>query len=492
MKYRKIGTVSIVFVSLLFVYARMNTAFQQPRIVIIGAGCAGSVTAWELHKQGFTHVDVYEARARVGGRTFSIELVDDTGEHVGYPDLGGENILDGGNAEYTCALIKELGLEYIEGVVPKSRLVFDDLGQQCDPQDIVRNKYGFTPETLWQTLQTLRSVCVSMEEVLQQLFPDDQFLQSHFALRLQGYEGGSVDRLSSHYVTTLYYQLLGAVCSVHADTSSIEYLMIQGGSNRITQCIAERLGDCVHLNSVLQKIEHNSDGYRLYFAHGLCVHADIVVLAIPASVYDSINIAPDIIPTDQLTAIKKIEYGQHAKMVIPIIAKKVEYSLSAPYMFALAGRQGDYAVLFYPTEYGYFTTHTIQDAFKRDFPWIEKWYVLPPLRDPVVAEDCYLKQYNCPVGYSWHHDPYARGTYSYIAVGQEEVLLATCEYKGQQYRKLFLPCNHDTLLFAGEHTTRLVDVLGTIEAAVESGIFTAQVIENLYKQRQNKIIEGTL
>lgn len=164
----------------------MNTDYQQPRVVIVGAGCAGSVTAWELHKQGFTHVEVYEARARVGGRTFSIELVNERG-NISDAELGGENVLDGGNAEYTRALIKELGLESIAGAVPKARLVFDDLGQQRDPQDIVRNKYGFTRETLWQKLQTLRSSCVSMQEILQQLFPDDQFLQSHFGLRLQGY-----------------------------------------------------------------------------------------------------------------------------------------------------------------------------------------------------------------------------------------------------------------------------------------------------------------
>ena len=479
----KMSAKYIVVGFLFFAYTSINTDPQQPKIVIIGAGCAGSVTAWELRKQGFTHVELYEARGRVGGRTFSIELIDDMGEHIGYSELGGENILDGGNAENTRALIKELGLEYLEGVVPKSRLVYDDLGQQRDPQDMVRTQYGFTSETLWQKLKTLRSSCASMEQVLQQLFPDDQFLQSHFALRLQGYEGGRVDRLSSHYVTTLYYQLLGAVCSVHSDASSIEYLMIQGGNNRVTQCIADRLGDHVHLNSVLQKIEHNSDGYQLYFAHGLCVHADIVVLAIPASVYNTIDIAPDIIPIQTLTAIKKIEYGQHAKIIVPVIAKKVDHSCCTPYMFALAGRQGRYAVFFYPNEYGYFTPHTIHDVFKRDLPFIQQWYNVPPVHDPVVADDCYLKQYTCPVGYSWHHDPYARGTYSYIGVGQEEVLLATCEYKGQMYRKLFLPCNNDTLFFAGEHTTRLVEVLGTIEAAVESGIFAAQAIGNLYKQR---------
>lgn len=39
--------------------------------------------------------------------------------------------------------------------------------------------------------------------------------------------------------------------------------------------------------------------------------------------------------------------------------------------------------------------------------------------------------YHGPVGYNWFADPYSRGSYSCVAVGQEEVFIAAAEYHGE-------------------------------------------------------------
>ena len=46
-----------------------------------------------------------------------------------------------------------------------------------------------------------------------------------------------------------------------------------------------------------------------------------------------------------------------------------------------------------------------------------------------MARDESFVQYNGPVGYSWPNDPYVKGSYSYIAPGQETILTATSESK---------------------------------------------------------------
>ncbi|HEY5259362.1 MAG TPA: FAD-dependent oxidoreductase, partial [Rhabdochlamydiaceae bacterium] len=96
------------------------------------------------------------------------------------------------------------------------------------------------------------------------------------------------------------------------------------------------------------------------------------------------------------------------------------------------------------------------------------------------ALDKSFVSYDGPVGYSWPNDPYVKGSYSYIAPGQEAVLTATEEHSGETFRTLFAPID-DTLFFAGEHATILFEVSGTMEAACESGERAARMIEKSLK-----------
>src|SRR5262249_16949042 len=98
-----------------------------------------------------------------------------------------------------------------------------------------------------------------------------------------------------------------------------------------------------------------------------------------------------------------------------------------------------------------------------------------PSETPIVADDIAFSSYDGPVGHSWTCDPYALGGYSYISPGQEEALATIEECRGEKVRSLFAPI-HDRLYFAGEHTSVLVDVPGTMEAACESGERCARMI----------------
>jgi len=43
----------------------------------------------------------------------------------------------------------------------------------------------------------------------------------------------------------------------------------------------------------------------------------------------------------------------------------------------------------------------------------------------VIVERQLVQTYSGAVGYSWPNDPYAKGSYSYIASGQEDLLTET-------------------------------------------------------------------
>ena len=76
---------------------------HHSQVAIIGGGLAGLTTAYRLKMKGI-QVDVFEARARVGGRVFTVTLQG----HVG--ELGGQNIRDGGDAAHILNLTSELHL----------------------------------------------------------------------------------------------------------------------------------------------------------------------------------------------------------------------------------------------------------------------------------------------------------------------------------------------------------------------------------------------
>ena len=93
----------------------------------------------------------------------------------------------------------------------------------------------------------------------------------------------------------------------------------------------------------------------------------------------------------------------------------------------------------------------------------------------MARDESFIHYYGRPVGYSWPNDPYVKGSYSYIAPGQDTILTATNKVEGETVKTLFSPIDQ-TLYFAGEHASILQDVPGTLEAACESGERAARMI----------------
>jgi monoamine oxidase len=123
-----------------------------------------------------------------------------------------------------------------------------------------------------------------------------------------------------------------------------------------------------------------------------------------------------------------------------------------------------------------FSPETIANTYLQARPMIERGFEdCPPFATPVCAMDKANLSYEGVVGYSWPNDPYAKGTYSYIANGQESLLTETVKEEGETFKALFAPIA-ETLYFAGEHASILFDVPGTMEAACESGERVARAI----------------
>ena len=465
--FKPLSMLILVFSSL-----SATTHHPSPKVAIIGAGLAGLTTAYRLKQLGFD-VNVYEAKNRVGGRVFTVKIGGNPAE------LGGQNVRDGGKAEHFLALVRELGLD-VETKIIRLHLQYFDGNRLIDPSALLK-ACNFTPETLRKQLDTICQSAKNMCDVLHALFKENEILYKVFSTRLAAYEGVSVEHLSLVCTETLYHMLLGGLAAVHQhigdDKANMESVVVKGGNGLLTEKLSKLVGH-VHLNCPLKSIAKQGSSYLLTFHTQEQVVADILVLAIPCTVYEDIAIEKGIIPHNRLNNIKAVLYGTNAKIIVPMTPPHQKtggytngrmISFFHPSLHALN--------LYYVGNYGKFTAATIEKTFQEELPLLQRFYSLPHVLTPTVARDESFASYAGPVGHSWPNDPYAKGSYSCIGIGQEKVLTACENWNGEQVKSLFAPINN-TLFFAGEHTSILFDVGGTMEAAVESGERTARSIKN--------------
>jgi len=447
---------------------------RSPKVIVVGGGIAGLTTAYRLQNAGMD-VELYEARGRVGGRIFTATVNGRTAE------LGGQNIGDGGKSAHLKRLIDEFELELVASRIYLKHSYFT--GQTLIPVKELLKEKEIDPKTLKNQIDELVLTSSSIEEVLEGIFDRGDSLHKVLATRMAAYEGGTIDKLSPIYAETLFHMILGGICSVHQGTtedkdSYVDLISIKGGNAVLPEKIAERLGPKLHLNKPLIKVMRDKEGlFILTFQNGEKVQADILVLAMPCSVYEQIVFGENVIPSQKLEAIRNIQYGKNAKIMVP-------FATALPKATGLVGDEvvsffdstERLLTVYYTGQNSLFSSETIAGAYAKARPMIERGFGkdCPPFSTPHYAEDQANLSYDGPVGYSWPNDPYARGTYSYIAGGQESILTATEVENGEIFKALFAPIQN--LYFAGEHASILSEVPGTMEAACESGERVAHAI----------------
>jgi len=464
--------------------ARAQGETPSRRIAIIGAGLSGLSLGHELKKHGLDSFVIYEGRDdRIGGRVMTCKFIDAQGNER-YAELGGESFLDAGpEIPVSRTVIQELGLDTVELYNPDITVNYFDGEKIIDiAAEIV--PYNLSKDTLWEHLKHLAESARTVDAVLEKLFGDNAALRHYFNMRMACYEGGQSSRLSSWHIDSLYRFLLDKMYSAQPEFHDVEFrnfLGIKGGNSQLVNRLARGLNDRIKMgHRVVSIIKNAQQEYVITFANGKQIVADITVLTIPCTVYEDIAIASDVIPHDTLNIVKNVQYGKNSKIVTPIM-QKINHVYCNTYATLYQAKQSNVLSIFYCDERSYFTHDTIASIYAQTMPFV--YAVLPQheyIAQPVIAQDRDMCVYSSAVGHSWMNDPFAKGSYSFIAPGQEAVLSAISEVAGEKVRTAFAPLNNNTLFFAGEHTTVFLDTLGTMEAALESGKRTGLTIFKLY------------
>ena len=455
--------------TLLVILVSMSTkvypSVTTPEIAIIGAGISGLTAALRLSQKNYS-VNVYEARGRVGGRIHSAYL---NGQPI---ELGAESINDGGEAKNLKKLISEFNLELCSQTVLNNR-IYKEADVAISSHDLVREIDEDEVEAI------LNTNFGNMQEILAKISIPGSYLYSYLSSCLSGYEGGDISELSYIYKENLKYLLKGGLCTAHQNETA-QLTRLKKGNAHLTTTIANELGEKVHLDHQLLKVCINDQNkFHLTFANERQVCADILVLAIPCSVYESIDFGDAVIPSDLLDKIMQVKYGQNAKIIVEtkscqdraqsvVTSKFVSFCSSNPTNLNL----------YFVKQASSFDKATITKTFSDSLDLIKSDYNGLSLGEVELATDHPEQHYSTAVGYSWPLDPFSKGSYSFISAGTEKDQLELTNFMGETIKKLFTPLNNK-LFFIGEHTSKLKDVGGTMEAACESGESVARIIDKL-------------
>lgn len=283
------------------------------RVLVIGAGLSGLSAARSLHASG-VDVTVLEARARVGGRTEGGHTAD------GAPvELGGQWV--GPTQTRMYALIEELGLETFP-TYNSGQHVIQLAGHQtrmASHRGAVPKLNPFVLADLFQGMTRFKRLADKIPLDRPWTAPgahtlDNQTFETWIKRNLRTKTGRDYFRVATEAVFSAESGNLSALHALfyaHSGTD-LEGLLstdggaqqdrIVGGSIRISESMAELLGDRVVLDSPVRGIRHRPDGVTVTTRTGVEHSADRVIITLPPTLAGRLDYDP-VLPSwrDQLT-----------------------------------------------------------------------------------------------------------------------------------------------------------------------------------------------
>lgn len=310
-------------------------------VLILGAGIAGMVAAWELRKAGFK-CTVLEARGRSGGRNWTIRkgtsfaMTDGSTQECAFED---GHYFNAGPARLPSQHLtmlgycRELGVP-LEVEVNSSRsslLQCDNLngGRAIEQRQMINDTRGHIAELL--------AKAVNRKALEAELTNDDKERMLEF-LRKYGdlspdyfYKGsqrsgfkvppGAGDQVGVPRDPLDMHALLDANLwdgMLFEDMIDMQATMFQpiGGMDRIAAAFEKRLGDCIRFNTPVQQIRKTATGVRVAYRETDtqavdAVDANYCICALPLSILKTLD--TDLSP-DLKQAISSVSYDSAYKI----------------------------------------------------------------------------------------------------------------------------------------------------------------------------------
>ncbi|MGG7465415.1 flavin monoamine oxidase family protein [Plantibacter sp. YIM 135347] len=294
------------------------TALERD-VVIIGAGASGLTAATKLRAAGLS-VAVLEARDRVGGRLWT--------DHIdgAMLELGGQWV----SPDQTALIdtLAELGLDtysryregdsvYINADGDITRFTGDifpvEASTQREMERLIDLLDGLVAEVgvqePWSHPRAKELDSISWSAWLAEQ-TDDIEARDNIALFI----AEAMLTKPSHSFSALQALLMAASAGSFTHLVDADFILdkrVVGGLQQVPIKLAEALGDDVHLNSPVRRLEWSDEGVSAE-ADGITVNAKYVIVAVPPNLYTRIDYQPPL---------PRLSHQMHQHMSLGLVIK---------------------------------------------------------------------------------------------------------------------------------------------------------------------------
>ncbi len=266
------------------------------RVVVVGAGLAGLSAATRLAAAG-VDVTVLEARPRVGGRTFGIEVAPGVWVDAGAAYLGERHtalvtLLDGLGCKTVPTTVEGhsrfalgTGVQTRAGRFPPLSAVA--LGTLFDLLDDVTGRVR--PDAPWLSPDADRLDALTVAEWLDDRLPhpDARLFLPLILGEMMAADPADVSVLHMAF----YLRSGGGLRYLNAFAGGAQDSRVAGGAHEICERLAEELAGRIHLGEPVHAIDQDASGATVH-SRGGSVRADAVVVAVPPLLADTIDFRP--------------------------------------------------------------------------------------------------------------------------------------------------------------------------------------------------------
>jgi monoamine oxidase len=442
------------------------------RVIVIGAGMAGLVAAYELMRAGHDPI-VLEARGRVGGR---IHTLRDSFADGLYAEVGAMRIPC--VHQLTIGYCRRFGLTlipfttenpnayvYLYGRRYRAREIRDN--PSLLPFELAPHERGRTVDALWAEAiaefreRVAREGETAWPEIVKQYdqYSTREFLEhrrwSEGAIEMFGTFGFQEALLNSSFLEILREELANCFS---------EFVQIEGGMDRLPEAFLPELRHRIRFGARMRALGQTESSVTVHYqtaAGRFSETGDFAIVAVPFPVLRHVEVLKPFSPSKQ-RAIRQLHYDPSTKILFQCRRRFWEED---------DGIFGGGTVTDLPIRGIYYPDHgreTGRGVILASYTWSEdarRWGSLSPadrithaLHDVAKIHPQVTTEFEAGVSYMWHEDEFAGGAFALFEPQQQTLL----------YDAIIAP--EGRISFAGEHASL---THAWIQGAIESGLRAA-------------------